>query len=167
MGMHYFYLHQFNAALPYFSEPGDEIAQAARYYAGISPDDKLLSTDQVIDVLDRIKNMPDDQKALAFTIAYLKRQGRLEERARVVEAYLRLLNPEWTDGWFEYNMAESRLKIGGEGLKKISTTHTTLQSLQPRILDVSGSEVDRMWRERTLAVETVDVRGARWRMSGF
>ncbi len=161
MGMHFFYIHDFKEALVFFKRAQSETIfyQTALHYADIKQDGKLLAADQVVELLGRFDWPMHQQSVLAFTIAYLKRQASLEKRAQVVEAYLRFLNPEWTDGWFEYDKANSRLRLGGKGLKQISTTHTTLQSLQPRILDVSGSEVDQMWRERTLAVETVDVRG--------
>jgi hypothetical protein len=83
----------------------------------------------------------------------------LEECAEIIEAYLRLINPDWINGWFEYDAVSSRLRMGGKGLVKVSTHKSVLIGLNPRTLDLSGSEVKDLWKETDSAIEILDIRG--------
>ena len=161
MGMHWFYQQHFNQAVNYLDRgmgSGDEICEATRYYARLKPDDEIrLSAEQVVDLLHRIKH--HSQEELMVVVNDHKKRLNLDERAMIIEEYLQSINPGWTNGWFEYDATESHLRVGGKGLTRLATTHSVLVGLQPRTLDISGSEVEHLWRETGYAIQTLDLRG--------
>ncbi|VGO20679.1 serine/threonine-protein kinase [Pontiella sulfatireligans] len=160
LGVHYFILQQFNAALPYI-ERGmhrkDDVCETTRIYAGIKVDDEKLSAPQVVDILQRVHI--HEPLMLSILLQDQRQRFDLEERAEILEVYLQLINPDWTDGWFEYDAVASRLRMGGKGLWRVSTQKSVLIGLNPRTLDLSGSEVEELWKEIDTAVETLDIRG--------
>jgi hypothetical protein len=160
IGEHYFMRQEFNRALEYLSRgttPRDEVALAARIYARVKADDQQLETPQLIDILSRL---PIHEPLVSVTVLHDQRiRFDLNERARIVNAYLQVINPDWKDGWFEYDSMGSRLRMGGKGLKRVSTQQSVLLALNPRFLDLSGSEVEELWNETRLATEVLDIRG--------
>jgi serine/threonine protein kinase len=160
LGVHYFILQQFGTALPYMERGkyrNDNICEATRLYAGILGDEKKLGSAQMIDLLQRIRS--HEPVMLRLVLYDQKKRFELEERAGIIEAYLRLINPDWINGWFEYDAVSSRLRIGGKGLVKVSTQKSVLIALNPRTLDLSGSEVENLWKETDAAIEILDIRG--------
>lgn len=160
LGIHYFILQRFNEAVKFLEQgisPNGDICQTAQVYADIKADEEKLSAQQLIDILHRIHI--HEPVALRMVLNDQKERFDLSERARIIAAYLRVLNPDWTDGWFEYDADAGRLRIGGKGLRKVSTQKSVLIGLNPRVLDLSGSEVDDLWKEIDSAVEILDIRG--------
>lgn len=163
MGEHYFIMQRFNQASEFLDQgekrdtaPDQLICDLAREYAEIKPDDdERLTTDQMVGLLRRIENfngfeamiLLNDQK---HRVAY--------ERARIIEEHLRSINPGWTDGWFEYDFKLNRLRVGGAGLERLSDSGSILSGLQPKILDISRSQVHALWKETDYAIQVLDIR---------
>jgi hypothetical protein len=81
------------------------------------------------------------------------------KRAVIIQEHLRSINPGWREGWFEYDFALSRLRIGCKGLTRLAASLSVLAGLQPRMLDISGSEISDLASETGYAIERLDVRG--------
>jgi len=158
MGLHYFVEQRFVDANRYLGRAGDGqdvINVLCREYAALKADGALLEVDQFISMLRRLDSRAPLQ--LKLIMADQNRRANLTERALIVEAYLRTLNPDWVDGWFEYNAAESALRIGGSGLRRLATQQSVVDGLRLRKLDVSDSEVEELWRESGYVLESLDV----------
>ncbi len=155
-------LQKFNEARPYIergNHRNDDVCETTRIYAGIKDDEEKLTDQQVIDILHRIQR--HEPLVLRMLLFDQKRRFDLEERAEIIEVYLRLINPEWTNGWFEYDAQASVLRVGGKGLRRAATQKSVLIGLNPRVLDLSGSEVEELWKEVDTGVEMLDIRGTR------
>jgi serine/threonine-protein kinase len=168
LGEHYFMLQEFNKAVPYLAggeNPNDEVEEAARRCASVKTDEQRLDTPQVIDVLQRLQI----HEPLSTLLVLYDQRNRfeLDQRAEIINAYLHIINPGWNNGWFEYDSTESRLRLGGKGLKRVSTQQSVLLGLNPRYLDLSGSEVDQLWIETRLASEVLDIRGTPMKNTWF
>ncbi|VGO22892.1 protein kinase domain-containing protein [Pontiella sulfatireligans] len=151
---------RFRAALPWFAQgihPEDPVHDLVRDYAAMKPDDEKLTADQVVDVIHRLGNRQGP--AFAVVLEDQKNRFDLEERARIIEAYLHGINPLWTDGWFEYDAEKSRLRLGGSGLNIISSEKNLFVALKLRELDISGSDIEALWAQKELPVERLDIRG--------
>ena len=165
MGEHYFIVQRFNKASKFLKRgekrsehPDQLISDLAQEYALQKPDDdEQLATDQMIGLLRRIEDF-DGFEAMIVLNDH-KRRVDTKQRAVIIEEHLRSINPEWNDGWFDYDSEESRLRIGGKGLKRLSYSGSILAGLQARHLDISESEVDALWKETGYAIETLDIRG--------
>ena len=164
LGEHYFIIQKFNEALTFLTQGekrNDEdrlIEELAREFALIKPEDDVpLTTEQMLTLLRRIENFNGIEAMLL--VNDIHNRFAPDERAAIIEEHLRSINPDWTNGWFEYDFAENSLKLGGKGLKQLSYSGRILEILKPRILDLSGSEVTELWKETTYAIETLDIRG--------
>ncbi len=157
-------MQRFNEATEYLDQgekrdefPDQLISDIAHGYARIKPDDdQPLSTDQMVDLLRRIDNFNGFEAMIVLNDQKVRADPH--RRARIIEEHLRSINPQWSDGWFEYDFASSRLRLGGKGLKSLSESGSILSGLQPRMLDISGSEISALWKEGGYAIETLDVR---------
>jgi len=159
MGIHYFVEQRFADANSYLERAGqgpDVIDFLSREYAELKEDGALLDVEQFITMLRRLDSRPPLQ--LKLIMADQNRRANLMERARIVEAYLRNINPDWVDGWFEFNAAQSALRLGGPGLRRLATQQSVVDGLRLRRLDVSNSEVEELWREGGYVLESLDVR---------
>jgi len=164
LGEHYFILQQFNLAAEYLDRgerrdefPDELICELAHEYAQLKPDDKNLTTDQMIRLLSRIKNFDGFEAMIVLNDQKIRLIP--DERAAIIEEHLRSINPQWRDGWFEYDFEKSQLRVGGRGLYRLSYSGSILAGLQPRHLDISGSEIGELWKEAEFPIETLDVRG--------
>ncbi|MEM7312781.1 MAG: protein kinase [Planctomycetota bacterium] len=165
MGEHYFIVQRFNQAAEFLDQgekrdeyPDQLINDLAHEYAAIKPDDdQKLTTQQVVRLLNRIENFDGFEAMILLN----DQSHRVDphERAIIIEEHLRSINPEWTDGWFEYDFANSRLRLGGKGLRRLSDSGSIVAGLQPKTLDISGSEIETLWKETSYAIETLDMRG--------
>ncbi len=143
MSEHYFIVQRFNQAAEYLDqgekrdEPDQLIGDLAHEYAAIKPDDdQRLTTNQMVGLLRRIK----DFKAMILLNDQKHRVGP-KQRAAIIEEHLRSINPNWRDGWFDYDFESGRLRVGGKGLERLSDSGSILAGLQPKALDISGSEI--------------------------
>ncbi|WP_168442349.1 serine/threonine-protein kinase [Pontiella desulfatans] len=162
LGKHYFIDQDFNAALPHLDRGvfrKDDVCETVLLYAGLTGDQKKLTAEQMVDIIHRIH--VHEPLVLRLVLQDQRNRFDLEERAEIIEAYLRIINPDWVNGWFEYDAGSSVLRLGGKGLRRVSTQKSVLIGLNPRVLDFSGSEVDELWKEVDIAVEVLDVRGTR------
>lgn len=166
IGEHFFIAQRFNEATHYLAVgekrdnfPDQLIADLAQKYARIKPDDdQLLEADQLIMLLREIKNFNGFEAMIIVRDQKHRRDPR--EQAAIVEEHLRSVNPDWHDGWFEYEFQTSRLKVGGKGLNHLSESGSVLAGLQIKILDVSKSDIRELWRETYKnSFEIVDIRG--------
>ena len=165
MGEHLFIRQRFNEASKYLllgekrSDWPDQLTcDLAHEYAEIKPDDEAtLTVDQMVSLLSRIDGSPGFEAVIVTHDQETRRDPR--DRAIIVEEQLRSINPNWKTGWFEYDFESSRLRVGGKGLKQLSTSHSILDGLRPRYLDISGSEISKLWKESDYGVETLDIRG--------
>lgn len=165
MGEHYFIAQRFNQATEYLDrgekrddEPDQLICDLAHEYAELKPnDDQRLTTDQMLGLLRRI----EDFNGFEAMIVLNDQNSRVvpSQRAAIIEEHLRSINPNWRDGWFEYDFASSRLRVGGKGLKRLSESGSILAGLQPKHLDISSSDIRELWKETGYAIEILDVRG--------
>jgi tetratricopeptide (TPR) repeat protein len=157
MGVLLFTRQQFNEAISWFKRgaaPNGNLFRLAEKYAEIKPDSvRLLSVGQMIDLLSEMDEESNPGWQLMVKCDQRQRFD-LRERAEIIECYLRLTNPEWTDGWFDYQMEANRLKIGGKGLQKFPSF---LSALNLRELDLSGSDVSNLWNVLFLAIERLDI----------
>lgn len=162
MGETFFCMQGFNKALEWLEQgvgrADDPLLQLARTYAAIKPDEKALGAAQVVDVLTRFEGSP--ACALSLVLMDQKRRGNLEERAEIVAAFLRKMNPEWMDGWFEYDVDQASLRVGGGGLRLLSFSESVLAGLYLRNLEINGSGVNDLWNEQVLVLERLDIRGS-------
>lgn len=160
LGVLFFCNQQFGQAVPWLERgihSDDPVHELARHYAAGKPDDELMPGDDFVDCMVGLGSR--EPMALRMLLLDQRRRFDLAERAAAIQAYLKILNPEWTDGWFEYDAEQSRLRVGGRGLQKVSTMRSVLAGLKLRELDISGSEVEELWREAGLGIERLDVRG--------
>ena len=165
MGEHLFIAQRFNEAAGYLDRgerrehlPDQLICDVAHDYATIKLDDSAkLTTGQMVELLRRIEDFDGFEAMIVITDQRNRPDPR--DRAAIIEEYLRSLNPEWKDGWFEYDFEESRLRAGGKGLKRLSGLQSVLAGLQPRHLDLSGSEVSNLRKEAGYGIESLDIRG--------
>lgn len=165
MGEHYFIMQRFNEATKYLdigekrSEwPDQLICDLAHEYAERKPnDDKKLTTDELIGLLRRIENFEGFEAMIVLNDQ--KHRTDPNQRAIIIEEHLRSLNPEWHDRHFEYDFAAGRLRIGGRGLETLAASRSVLAGLQPKVLDISGSDVRALWGEVGYGIETLDIRG--------
>lgn len=165
MGEHYFIMQHFNKAVPFLKRgerreqwPDQRICDLAIEYAVLKPvDEDRLSKSQMISLLNRIENF-DGFEAMIVVNDWKHRPGP-NQRAAIIEEHLRSINPEWRDGWFEYDFERSRLRIGGEGLERLSHSGSILAGLQPMALDLSGSNIQDLWNETGYTIKSLDVRG--------
>jgi hypothetical protein len=81
----------------------------------------------------------------------------LPGRARIVEGFLHVLNPGWTDPVFEYSPEKGSLKLGGSGLLRAASTTSILAGLQPRILYISGTDIESLQFESGYPIEVLDI----------
>ncbi|MBT8046019.1 MAG: serine/threonine protein kinase, partial [Pontiella sp.] len=126
MGQYFFTMQRFNAALGYFDQSGveDDVVEMARKYAPLKRDDGLLTPEQMADIFGHlILNGPLEQRMVLYD---QRHRLNLRQRARIVKAYLHVLNPEWTDAVFEYDPEKGSLKLGGTGLHKVSPAPSVL-----------------------------------------
>lgn len=164
MGEHYFITQRFNEATKYLDrgekrdEPDQLICDLARKYAVIKPDDnQRLSAPQMITLLRSIENF-NGFEAMILLNDQKHRVGP-NQRAAIIEEHLRSINPRWRQGWFEYDFRFGRLRIGGKGMERLSDSGNILAGLQPKELDISGSEIRELWKEASYAIEILDIRG--------
>jgi len=163
MGEHYFIAQRFNQATEFLdkgekrNEPDQLIADLAQEYATIKPDDDSpLTTDQVLDLLRRIENFNGFE---AMIVVNDQANRMANERAAIIEEHFRSINPDWHDGWFDYDFNANRLRVGGPGLERLSESGSILAGLQPKVLDISGSQVRELWKEADYAIQILDIRG--------
>jgi serine/threonine-protein kinase len=157
LGQYWFIQHRFDLAVTYFDRgihPEDEIHNIARFYAGLNLEGRRLSAEQMVDVLRRLNGHEDLE--LMMIVNDQKQRVNLRERALIIEEYLHTINPDWEEGWFEFDAEKSSLRIGGRNLRKLANSHSVLVGLQPRMLDISGSDIEHMWRETGYAIETLN-----------
>ena len=168
MGEHYFIVQRFNQATQYLDRgekraelPDQLICDLANEYAKLKPDDERLKTHQLVDLLHRIENF-NGFEAMIIINDQNRRVGP-NQRASIIKEHLHSINPDWKKdgrkGWFEYDFLSNHLRLGGKGLKRLSDSGSILAGLQPKHLDVSGSEIEELWKEADYAIETLDVRG--------
>jgi serine/threonine-protein kinase len=165
MGEHYFIMQRFNQAAEYLVRgekrneyPDQIVCDLAHEYSLLKPnDDDRLTVEQMVDLLRRIR----DFNGFEAMIVLNDQRQRVDpnERAVIIQEHLRSINPDWHDGWFEYDFASSRLRIGGKGLTRLAASPSVLAGLQPRTLDISGSEISDLSSETGYAIESLDVRG--------
>lgn len=163
MGEHYFIVQRFNQATRFLArgekrnESDQLIADLASEYAALKPnDDATLSTEQMLDLLRRIENFNGFEAMLVIN----DQSNRMaDERAAIIEEHFRSINPDWHDGWFDYDFTSNRLRVGGPGLERLSASGSILAMLQPKVLDISGSDVRELWKEAAYAVQVLDIRG--------
>jgi len=157
MGIHYFVEQRFGQAVTFLESSGDDdvIYSLSQEYATFKVDDAILGVNQVIDLLSRLPSRATMQLKLIMNDQ--NRRANLTERAKIVKAYLQNINPDWVDGWFEFDAAESALRVGGSGLRRLATQQSVLDGLRLRSLDVSGSEVEDLWRESGYVLESLDI----------
>ena len=165
MGEHYFIVQRFNQALKFLDRgekreewPDQLVADLAHQYAAAKPnDDERLHADQMVELLHSIEGF-NGFEAMIIRNDLLLRQD-LNQRAAIIEEHLHSINADWNNGWFEYDFAKSRLRLGGNGLQNLSESGSSIVSfLQPMTLDISGSEIRELWKEADYAIETLDVR---------
>jgi len=160
LGVIHFCNQRFKEAIPLLDVgiyKNGELTRLAEKFADKNPDESWLSVDDLIDCLRGLQDYKP--QALAMVLLDQKHRPDLEERAKVIEAYLRTINPEWLDGWFEYDQKSGTLRMGGRGLKTLSIQHSVLVGLNLRDLNISGSEVSKLWNEGVLGLERLDIRG--------
>ena len=162
MGEHYFIVQRFNQATE-FLERGEKrneadqlIADLANEYAVLKPDDKSLTTDQVLELLRRIKNFNGFE---AMVVINDQTNRMANERAAIIEEHFRSINPNWRDGWFDYDFNANRLRVGGPGFERLSESGSILAMLQPKVLNISRSQVRELWKETDYAIQVLDIRG--------
>jgi serine/threonine-protein kinase len=168
MGQQLFRMQCFNEALPWLERGihrNDVIHKLAIRYSSEKSDDELLAAGSVIDLVGKLGNTPPD--ALALVLYDQQRRFDLVERAEVIHAFLRLINPDWKEGWFDYDARQNRLRVGGPNLRKISYVRSVIGGLRLRELDVSDSDVSELWNEDGLALDKLDVSGTRIRDAGI
>jgi serine/threonine-protein kinase len=159
LGIHYFILQQFDEAITYLERGlhrNDLICDLCTDLILIKGRDRWLKVNQMVNLLSSLSSYRP--LALRLVLHDQKHRFDLVERATIVEAYLRLINPEWKEGWFEYDALTGSLRMGGVGLTRLATQQSTLIGLHPRRLDLSGSEVEDLWLEINTAVEYLDIR---------
>ena len=165
MGEHYFIMQRFNDAVPLLKRgekreqwPDQLICDLAIEYANLKPNDNdQLSKDQMINLLRQIENF-DGFEAMIVVNDWKSRPGP-NQRSAIIEEHLRSINPKWRDGWFEYDFENSRLRLGGKGLERLSHSGSILAGLQPRQLDISDSDVQNLWKETGYMINKLDIRG--------
>ncbi len=158
LGLELFKRQEFQAAIPWLEKgtnKNDIIYHLSMEYSPRKADGALLPADDLIELISQLGN----QSPTAHALLLFDQEHRfnLTERARIIEAFLRLINPEWTAGWFEYDPKRSYLRVGGPGLKKLSYITSVIGGLRLRELDFSNSEVSSLWVEDKLAVEKLDI----------
>lgn len=160
LGIYYFIQQQFNQALSYLERGmyrNDDVCETARNYADIKADDEKLTALQMIDIINLVS--VHEPLILRLVLYDFRQRFDLEERAAIFKAYLHVINPDWKNGWFEYDSEKSVLRMGGKGLWRISTQQSVLIGLNPRVLDLSGSEIEELWKEANTGIEILDIRG--------
>lgn len=164
MGEHYFIMQRFQQAAKYLdqgekrNEPDQLICDLAHRYAKRKPNDNAkLTTDEMVGLLRRIENFNGFEAMIVLNDQ--KNRVAPNQRATIIEEHLRSINPDWHDGWFEYDFASSRLRVGGPGLKRLSDSGNIVAGLQPKHLDLADSEIQELWKESSYAIETLDLRG--------
>ena len=160
LGVHYFILQRFDEAISYLERGihrNDLICQLCMDLVLIKGKRDYLNVDQMVTLVRSLGS----SKPLALRLVLHDQKHRFDliERASIVEAYLRLINPAWQEGWFEYDGQSSSLRVGGAGLERLTTEQSILIGLHPRTLDLSGSDVKDLWLEIHTAVEYLDIRG--------
>lgn len=164
MGEHYFIVQRFNQAAKYLdrgekrNDADQLICDLAHLYAKKKRDDeRRLSVRQVVELLQSIT----DLNGLEARILVNDQKYRFgpNQRAAIIEEYLRSMNPNWNDRQFEYRFKLGRLRIGGTGLERLSATGSILAGLYPKHVDISGTEIRELWKEAGIAIEKLDVRG--------
>jgi len=159
MGEYYFVNQEFNEAATYMERginSDDVVSQVALEFSRIKPDDSaMLSVSDMIALLEGL--VDHDPLRQLMVIKDQHRRFDLTERAQIIEKYLRLLNPDWIDGWFQYDRNANRLRMGGEGLKGIPAPSKELEGLNLRELDISGSEIGNLAAVKNLAIERLDI----------
>jgi len=165
IGEHFFIQQRFNQAAEYLDRgekrdprwPDQLVCDLAHEYAKLKPDDdQPLTTDQLVGLLRRIKNFNGFEAMIILRDQKDRRDPYA--RASIIEEHLRSLNPDWKDGWFEYDFELGQLKVGGPGLKRLSESGSVIKGLQTKILDISSSGITELWRETGNPIETLDVR---------
>lgn len=158
LGLHYFTMQRFNDALVYFnrSEVDDDVVEVAREYAALKADNDLLTPDQLVDIFPRLTE--NDPLELRMVLYDQHERLSLPGRARIVEGFLHVLNPNWTDPVFVYDPEQGSLKLGGSDLRRVCSTISILAGLQPRTLDLSGTEVENLQFELGYPIEVLDIR---------
>ncbi|MEO1618371.1 MAG: serine/threonine-protein kinase [Planctomycetota bacterium] len=165
MGEHYFIMQRFKEATKYLDRgekrtewPDQLVSDLAHEYAERKPNDnQKLTTQQLIELLQAIQGFNGFEAMIVLN----DQRDRVDpyQRAEIIKEHLRSINPNWNDGWFEYDFAGGRLRVGGKGLERLSESRSVLAGLHPRTLDISGSDVTSLWQESGYGLETLDVRG--------
>lgn len=160
-GLYHFTLQQFNAAVNEFDRSGvrDDVVlvRIAGEYACLKEDTVLLSSQQMVDLIERL---PTHTPLIYRMIQFDQRERlNLTQRAIIIHAFLKILNPDWADPVFEYNLANGRLKLGGRGLSRIHMGGSLLAGLQPRGLDISGTDIASLGTELSYPIETLNIIG--------
>jgi hypothetical protein len=164
MGEHFFISQRFNDAIKYLDRgekraqwPDQLIRDLAHEFAEKKPDDdQLLSKFQMLDLLRRIDGFNGFEAMIILRDQ--KHRLELDDCAEIVEEHLRSVNPNWKNGFFEFDVDSGRMRIGGKGLERLSESGSVIVGLRPRALDISGSDIRELWREANLVIETLDVR---------
>jgi len=160
LGILMFLNHKCDEAISYFEQTkyrGD-IYQLAREFAEEKTDTKRFTVEQIVTAIERIKHEP---YRLQLVVLDRVKRDSLHERASIIHAYLKSINPEWKDGWFEYNSSRASLRLGGKGLKNLEFGYSVLEGLRLRSLSVANSDVKALWRETRYPIETLDIRDTR------
>lgn len=158
LGLQLFTMQRFNEARPWLAMglySNDIFEDLAAKYGKIKHDDQVLAVSEVKELVGHLEK--NQTLALELVLYDQGRRFNLVERAEVIEAFLRLINPGWDDGWFEYDPERNRLKVGGENLTRISYVRSLIRGLRLRELDISDSEISELWAENDLPIEVLNI----------
>lgn len=156
-GEQLFKMQRFNEAIPWLEKGAnrnDIIHRLAIKYAPLKDDKNLLPAPSVTELIGKLKTTYPI--AVAAVMYDQRRRFDLEERAEIIEAFLRLINPNWT-GQFQYDPEQNVLKMSGKNLSLISFMRSVIGGLGLRELDISNTGISDLWIEDKLTVEKLDI----------
>lgn len=157
-----FMMQQYQAAAKSF-ETAKELGttyQLAREYGARRPDGQIMPGAEFAELIRRVERYPLRVKMLMFDSAVRKDRN---EHALIVRASLEAINPEWTDGRFEYDPVAHSLILSGKGLRDLgngtsNSIKSVLVTLDLRQLDLRNTEFSNLRNIRNLNLERLDLR---------
>ena len=147
------YLVKYTGQYLYILELLDELIE-------LKGDRKSLSADEFCDLMEQIKPFKALHTKLLYS--YLVNAGDIEKKCQVIKAFLKLLNPNWTDQVFVYDSESRVLKIGGKNFHELGWKGAiSIMGLKLRELDVSDTELQSLNFFKQLNINTLYIQGTK------
>ena len=170
-----FMTQRFSEAEPFYAiDVGDQayLREQIPEFAPLVGADGLLPIEDFVRLIRILSKAPQDRQPLLEKMVIhdsLKRKST-SDTARLVEALLRVSNPKWTQGVFEYNPKTRHLCITGNEFRSLYRrggrreavtipARSLLRLIPVDTLDLRGTRLYSFWHLNGLQLTELDIRG--------